>query len=116
MRGMGDLIPSVVGGGDDGCGAAFAGGVSFAGGASFTGGASFAGVSFACSGQTNSDFGGTAPTFLYQHFRPSISRQDNQPDSDFGVLRHSIAACADEVTTQQQTNTVATSFFITGTR
>ena len=60
-------------------------------GASFLGG-----VSFACSGQTNSDFGGTAPTFLYQHLRPSISRQAHQPDLDFGVLRHSIA-CADEV-------------------
>src|SRR3981081_777509 len=35
-----------------------------------------------CSGQMNSDFGGAAPTFLYQHLRPSISRQDHRPDSD----------------------------------
>ena len=69
IRGTGDVIPSVAGVDDDCCGASFLGGVSFA-----------------CSGQTNSDFGGTAPTFLYQHLRPSISRHAHQPDSDFGVL------------------------------
>ncbi len=96
IRGTGDVIPSVAGIDDDCCGASFLGGVSFA-----------------CSGQTNSDFGGTAPTFLYQHLRPSISRHAHQPDSDFGVLRHSIA-CADEVATQQQTSRVVTSAFMTG--
>lgn len=96
IRGGGDLIPSVAGIDDDCCGASFPGGVSFA-----------------CSGQENSDFGGTAPTFLYQHLRPSIWRHDHEPDSDFGALRHSIA-CADEVATQQQTSRVVTSAFMTG--
>jgi hypothetical protein len=94
--GGGDLIPSVVGvdGGRGVCSA-------------------LAGPSFAsfASGQTNSDFGGTVPTFLYQHLRPSISRQDHQPDSDFGVLKHSIA-CADEAARQQPASRVVTSAFI----
>jgi hypothetical protein len=101
IRGWGDLIPSVVGVDDERRVGSTLGGASFA-----LGGASFA------SGQTNSDFGGTAPTFLYQHLRPSISRQDHQPDSDFGALRHSIA-CADEAAAQQQTSRVLTSAFMT---
>jgi len=50
---------------------------------------------------------------LYQHFRPSISRQDHQPDCEFGELRQSIAS-ADEAATQQQTSTVAAISFMTG--
>src|SRR5262245_17918291 len=62
----------------------------------------------------NCDFGGTAPTFLYQHFRPSISRQDHQPDPErFGALKHSIAR-ADELATQQQRSRVTPSGFMTG--
>src|SRR5262249_47639933 len=64
-------------------------------------------VSSARSGQLNSDFGGTAPTFLYQHLRPSISRQDHQAGSDWlGALRHSIVRA--DVAAQQQTNRVIT--------
>jgi hypothetical protein len=95
IRGRGDLIPSVVGVDDGRCVASPLGGASFA------------------SGQTNSDFGGTAPTFLYQHLRPSISRQDHQPDSDFGALRHSIA-CAEEVARQQETSRVVATSLMTG--
>jgi hypothetical protein len=36
----------------------------------------------------------------------------DQPDSDFGALRHSIA-CADEAAAQQQTSRVLTSAFMT---
>jgi hypothetical protein len=41
---------------------------------------------------------------LYQHLRPSIARQEHQPDSEWsGALRHSIAR-NDEMVTQQQMN------------
>jgi hypothetical protein len=63
--------------------------------------------------QCSSDLGGTAPVFLNQHLRPSISRQEYQPVfGSPGALRQSIAH-ADEALSQQQTNGMTMALFMT---